>query len=33
MLSLARKAGFSEKPAVRGVIRLEKILALPSMAA
>jgi RimJ/RimL family protein N-acetyltransferase len=33
MLSLARKAGFSEKPAVRGVIRLEKILALPSTAA
>ncbi len=33
MLSLARKAGFSEKPAERGVIRLEKILALPSMAA
>jgi L-amino acid N-acyltransferase YncA len=33
MLSLARKAGFSEKPAVRGVIQLEKTLALPSMAA
>ncbi len=29
MLSLARKAGFSEKPDVRGVIRLEKRLALP----
>ena len=33
VLSLARKAGFSEKPAVRGVVRLEKILAVPSMAA
>jgi RimJ/RimL family protein N-acetyltransferase len=33
MLSLARKVGFSEKPAVRGVIRLEKALAPLSMAA
>jgi acetyltransferase len=33
MLSLARKVGFSEKPAVQGVIRLEKALAASSMAA
>jgi RimJ/RimL family protein N-acetyltransferase len=33
MRSLARKVGFSEKPAVRGVVRLEKALATLSMAA
>jgi hypothetical protein len=33
LLSLACKIGFSEKPAVRGVIRLEKALATTSMAA